>query len=43
MQLHAFLTLKLDGREWSALPPRNGPATFTEQKAGWAPEPVWTC
>jgi hypothetical protein len=43
-----FLTLALEGGEWSAtcpdraLPPGKEPPVPTVQEAGWAPEPVWT-
>jgi hypothetical protein len=43
-----FLTLALEGGEWSAsrpgraLPPGEEPPVPTVQEAGWAPEPVWT-
>jgi hypothetical protein len=41
VQLHAFLTLELDGGEWSAL--RLDSFTPWEKAgAGWALEPVWT-
>jgi hypothetical protein len=45
---YSFLTLALDGVEWSAsrpghaLPPGKGPLVPTGQEAGWASEPVWT-
>jgi hypothetical protein len=45
---YSFLTSTLDGGEWSAsrpgrnLPPGKGPPVPIVQKAGWAPEPVWT-
>jgi hypothetical protein len=47
IQLHTFLTLALDGGEWSA----SHPSHFTPEKralvptikeAGWNPELVWT-
>jgi hypothetical protein len=44
---YSFMTLALDG-EWSAsrpshaLRPGKGPLVPIRQKAGWAPEPVWT-
>jgi hypothetical protein len=44
---YSFLTLALDGSEWSAsrpsraLPPGKGPPVPTVQEAGWAPQPVW--
>jgi hypothetical protein len=44
---YSFLTLALDGGEWSAshpgsvLPWEKDPPIPTEQEAGWAPEPVW--
>jgi hypothetical protein len=45
---YSFLTLALDGGEWSAsrpgraLVPGKGPPVPIVQQAGWAPEPVWT-
>jgi hypothetical protein len=45
---HSYLTLALDGGEWSAscpsraLPPGKGPLVPIGLEAGWAPEPVWT-
>jgi hypothetical protein len=45
---YSYLTLALDGGEWSAsrpgraLPPGKGSPVSIVQKAGWAPEPVWT-
>jgi hypothetical protein len=45
---YSFLTSALEGGEWSAsppgraLPPGKEPPVPTVQKAGWAPEPVWT-
>jgi hypothetical protein len=45
--LYLFLTLALDGDEWSAscpgraLAPGLGPPVPIVQEAGWAPEPVW--
>jgi hypothetical protein len=45
---YSYLTLALDGGEWSAsrpghaLPPRKEPPVPNEQEAGWAPELVWT-
>jgi hypothetical protein len=45
---YSFLTLTLDGGEWSAsrpgraLPSGKGPPVPIVQEAGWAPEPVWT-
>jgi hypothetical protein len=45
---YSFLTSALGGGEWSAsrhgraLPPGKGPPVPIVQKAGWAPEPVWT-
>jgi hypothetical protein len=46
---YSFMTLELDGGEWSvsrpcsALPPVKGPPARIGQEAGWAPEPpVWT-
>jgi hypothetical protein len=44
---YSFLTLALEGGEWSAswpacsLPPRKEPPVPIVQEAGWAPEPVW--
>jgi hypothetical protein len=44
----SFLTLALDGGEWSAsrpgraLPPGKGPPVPIVQEAGWTPESVWT-
>jgi hypothetical protein len=44
---YSFLTLALDGGEWSAsclsrtLPQGKGHPVPTVQEAGWAPEPVW--
>jgi hypothetical protein len=43
----SFLTLALDGGEWSAsrpgrdLAPGKGPPVPTGQESGWVPEPVW--
>jgi hypothetical protein len=45
---YSFLTLALDGGEWSAscpgraLPPGKEPLVPNGEEAGWAPEPVWT-
>jgi hypothetical protein len=45
---YSYLTLALDGGEWSAsrpgrvLPPGKGPPVPIGQEAGSAPEPVWT-
>jgi hypothetical protein len=45
---YSFLTLALDGGEWSvscpncALTPGKGPPIPIVQEAGWAPEPIWT-
>jgi hypothetical protein len=45
---YSFLTLALDGGEWSAsrtsgaLPPGKGPLVPFVQEAGWAPEPIRT-
>jgi hypothetical protein len=45
---YSFLTLALDGGEWSALRPGctlaegKGLVVPTVQEAGWAPELVWT-
>jgi hypothetical protein len=45
---YSFLSLALEGGEWSAsrpgraLPPGKEPPVPTVQEAGWAPEPVWT-
>jgi hypothetical protein len=45
---YSFLTLALDGGEWSAsrpgraLPPGKGSPVPIGQEAGWAPEPIWT-
>jgi hypothetical protein len=45
---YSFLTLALDGDEWSmscpicAIAPRKGPPVPTGQDPGWAPEPVST-
>jgi hypothetical protein len=45
---YSFLTSALDGgrrpasRSDRALPPGKGPPVPSVQKAGWAPEPVWT-
>jgi hypothetical protein len=41
VQLHAFLTLTLDGGEWSASHPGCFIPISTGEKAGWAPELVW--
>jgi hypothetical protein len=41
----SFLTLALDGSEWSAgraLPPGKGTPVPIGSEDGWAPEPVWT-
>jgi hypothetical protein len=42
---YSFLTLALDGGEWSAshraLPPGKEPVIPTEQEAGWVSELVW--
>jgi hypothetical protein len=41
--LHAFLTLALDGDEWSAaLATGKEPLVPPGQEVGCAPEPVWT-
>jgi hypothetical protein len=47
VQPHSFLTMALDGGEWSAsqpghFTPSKEPLVATEQEAEWAPEPVWT-
>jgi hypothetical protein len=45
---YSFLTLALDGGEWSAscpsraLPLGKGPPVPTGLEVGWTPEPVWT-
>jgi hypothetical protein len=45
---YLFTTSVIDGGEWSAsrpdraLPPGKGPPVSIVQKAGWAPELVWT-
>jgi hypothetical protein len=45
---YLFMTLAVDGGEWSAsrpghtLLPGKGPLVPIVQEAGWAPEPVWT-
>jgi hypothetical protein len=45
---YSFTTSALDRGEWSAsrpgraLDPGKGPPVPIVQKAGWAPEPVWT-
>jgi hypothetical protein len=40
---HSFMTLALDGGEWSASRPgRALPPVPIAQETGWAPEPVWT-
>jgi hypothetical protein len=45
---YSFTTSAVDRGEWSAsrpgraLPPEKGPLVPIVQKAGWAPEPVWT-
>jgi len=46
VQIHAFLTLTLDGSEWSAscpghFNPRETTLASIGQEAGWTPEPVW--
>jgi hypothetical protein len=37
-----FLTLALDGSEWSVLLLRIFPLVPFRKEIGWAPEPVWT-